>query len=248
MLAAMHPDARRWNRRYRDQGGSPGMRVEPVLEAHAALLGPPGRGLEIACGTAANALWLATRGHHMVALDVSVEALRIAGAQARRLGLLPARAARRPARRGHADAGGGETGEPVQAPACPSTRRAGAAAAARQAGAAPCPPPWAGGGRGLCLVVGDAGCLPFRHGPAFDLIVVVRYLERALFPWIASALAPGGRLFYLTFNRGRLASRPGFNPDYLLADGELQAAFPGLQRLAGEEGEESSWLIARRPG
>ena len=92
MLAAMHPDAERWNRRYRDHGDSGRMQVEPVLEAHAALLGPRGRGLEVACGTAANALWLAARGYHMTALDVSIEALRIAAAQARRRGLLPGRA------------------------------------------------------------------------------------------------------------------------------------------------------------
>jgi SAM-dependent methyltransferase len=188
MLAAMQPDAERWNRRYRDRGGPGRFQVEPVLEAHAALLGPPGRGLEIACGAAAHALWLAARGFHMTGVDISIEGLRLARAEA------------------------GRRGVP------------------------------------LALVVGDAARLPFVTGVSFDLIVVVRYLERGLFPWLAAALAPGGRLFYLTFNRGRLASHPGFNAGYLLDDGELQAAFPALERLAGEEGEESSWLIARRAG
>lgn len=83
----------------------------------------------------------------------------------------------------------------------------------------------------------------------FDLVVVVRYLDRDLFPAIESALKPGGLLFYKTFNRRFLAERPAFNPDYLLEEGELESAFPGLEILQSNRssGESMSFILARRP-
>ena len=41
----------------------------------------------------------------------------------------------------------------------------------------------------------EAGPLPVPE-PRFDLIVVVRYLHRELFPWLERAIAPGGALVY----------------------------------------------------
>lgn len=58
---------------------------------------------------------------------------------------------------------------------------------------------------------------------AFDVIVVARFLERALCPAIAAALRPDGVLFYQTFTHGLT------NPAYLLAPGELPALFPELE-------------------
>ena len=182
----MHPDAQRWNRKYLAHDGPRRFQVEPFLERNARHLGAPGRGLELACGTAAHSLWLAGAGWRMTALDVSVEGLRIAGAEASRRGAV------------------------------------------------------------LDRVVADACAPPLDAGVRFDLVMVVRFLDRRLFPWLAGVLAPGGRLFYATFHTGRLQRHPGFNADYLLHPGELATAFPALSVLACEEDAEMSWLLARR--
>jgi SAM-dependent methyltransferase len=182
----MHADAERWNRKYLAHDGPRRFEVEPLLERHLHLLGEPGQGLELACGTGAHSLWLGARGWQMTGVDVSVEGLRIAGEEARRRGV--------------------------------ELRR----------------------------VVADALRPPIAPGTRFDLIVTVRFLERALFPWIGAMLAPGGRLFYATFNMGRLEGHPQFNPHYLLERGELRSAFADLQVLAGDDGEEMSWVVVRR--
>jgi len=84
----------------------------------------------------------------------------------------------------------------------------------------------------------------------FALVVVVKFLDRGLAPAIVRALAPGGVLFYRTFNQRFLARKPGFNRDYVLADGELGRLFRDLEPVAGNEhaddGEPLSFLLARR--
>jgi SAM-dependent methyltransferase len=82
----------------------------------------------------------------------------------------------------------------------------------------------------------------------FDLVSVVRYLNRGLFPVLVEALAPGGLLFYKTFNQRHLVDNPDFNPDYVLADGELAAAFSGLEPVLLDESGNSSVILARAPG
>jgi len=75
-------------------------------------------------------------------------------------------------------------------------------------------------------VVADALALPFRP-TAFDAIVIVNFLERALFPHLASLLRPGGRLIVETFTTRHLdlvaagRARGPRNPAYMLAPGEL---------------------------
>ena len=71
------------------------------------------------------------------------------------------------------------------------------------------------------------------------------YLNRDLFPAVVAALAPGGFLFYKTFNRLHLIDHPRFNPRFLLRDNELAEAFGTLEILAGEECEGHSWILAR---
>jgi SAM-dependent methyltransferase len=72
----------------------------------------------------------------------------------------------------------------------------------------------------------------------FDVIVVSRFLERALCPAIAAALRPGGLLFYQTFTREKVDTGAGpSNPDFLLQRNELLRLFPELVvRLYREEG------------
>ncbi len=93
---------------------------------------------------------------------------------------------------------------------------------------------------------------------SFDVIVVSRFLERHLCPAIATALRPGGLLFYQTFTRERSNPECGpRNPDYLLDHNELLRLFAGLEVVAyREEGtlgdtrqglRNEALLIARRP-
>lgn len=94
---------------------------------------------------------------------------------------------------------------------------------------------------------------PADPEPPFDLVVVVRYLHRPLFPWIERALAPGGVLVYETFRHGQQRFGPPRRERHLLQPGELARAFPSLVVERHEEtrpGEPPllGRLIARRPG
>ena len=85
----------------------------------------------------------------------------------------------------------------------------------------------------------------------FDLISVVRYLERSLFAQLAAALKPDGLLFYKTFNRAFLDTHPGFNPDYVLKKGELQTVFANLEIVAGDSAKygsniTTSYILGRK--
>lgn len=88
-----------------------------------------------------------------------------------------------------------------------------------------------------------------EHPPApesFDIIVVVRFLERSLCPFLVEALKPEGVLYYQTFTQG-LA-----NPDYLLQSNELPRLFSALAVLdyresgPAENGKSEAMLIARK--
>lgn len=114
-----------------------------------------------------------------------------------------------------------------------------------------------------------AGALAARHGvaittkvveleaplpvpePAWDVIVVCRFLHRPLFPWLEASLAPGGALVYETFRTGQERYGRPLNPRYLLQPGELSSAFPSLRVEHYEESEPEGGpvmarLLARR--
>lgn len=76
----------------------------------------------------------------------------------------------------------------------------------------------------------------------FNLIIVSRFLERALCPAIIAALKPGGLLFYQTYTRARHGSEGPNNPHFLLAEGELGELFAELQRVSYEEGDEALFV------
>ena len=92
---------------------------------------------------------------------------------------------------------------------------------------------------------------------SLDVIVVSRFLERALCPALVAALRPGGLLFYQTFTREK--ARPGgpSNPAFLLAENELLSLFAGLRlHVYREEGalgdaeqglRNEALLVASRP-
>ncbi|WP_299203513.1 methyltransferase domain-containing protein [uncultured Amphritea sp.] len=63
-----------WNRRYRDKTSvAPELPVE--LQQSLALL-PPGHTLDLACGDGAASLYLAGRGHRVLAVDFAIEGLK----------------------------------------------------------------------------------------------------------------------------------------------------------------------------
>jgi len=86
----------------------------------------------------------------------------------------------------------------------------------------------------------ETGDWPFGTS-AFAGIVITNYLHRPHFPMLPAALVPGGVLIIETFAAGNERLGRPRNPDYLLAAGELLAAFsPMLQVVAYEHGIEQS--------
>ena len=82
--------------------------------------------------------------------------------------------------------------------------------------------------------------------PCPEVIVVVRYLHRPLFPWIEDALAPGGALVVETFRRGQERHGHPRSARFLLEPGELALAFPRLRVEICEESEpEGGPVLAR---
>jgi SAM-dependent methyltransferase len=71
---------------------------------------------------------------------------------------------------------------------------------------------------------------------AYDLIVVVHYLHRPLFPALLRALAPGGSLLYETFTVDQARRGRPSNPDFLLRHGELREWLASLAILAERDG------------
>jgi SAM-dependent methyltransferase len=68
-------DRQRWDERYERPGLLMGPDPKPLVLAMAEVLPRTGRSLEIACGEGQLALWLARRGLHVTAVDISPAAL-----------------------------------------------------------------------------------------------------------------------------------------------------------------------------
>jgi SAM-dependent methyltransferase len=85
-----------------------------------------------------------------------------------------------------------------------------------------------------------------------DVVAVVRYLDRALFPALQRAVRPGGILVYETFTVEQAAIGHPRNPRFLLESEELAHAFPALETVVYREGffdgAYLAHLIACRPG
>ena len=97
----------------------------------------------------------------------------------------------------------------------------------------------------------ERGGNPFPRS-TYDVIVVVHYLHRPLFPALIDALAPGGLLVYETFTRAQAARGKPTNPDFLLESGELLDLVRPLEILASREGDYDGRMVAsvvarRRP-
>lgn len=85
----------------------------------------------------------------------------------------------------------------------------------------------------------------------FALIIVFRYLDRALVPRLKRAVVPGGLIVYETFNVNRLRSAPQMTRSYLLDPGELARLFADFDAIETNDTptvrEELSHWIGRRP-
>ena len=85
---------------------------------------------------------------------------------------------------------------------------------------------------------------------AFDVVVVIHYLHRPLFPALIAALKPGGVLVYETFTRAQAARGKPTNPDFLLEEGELRRLVAPLEILDWREGvfeaRDIASVVARR--
>ena len=84
----------------------------------------------------------------------------------------------------------------------------------------------------------------FLEPDSFDLIVVVHYLHRPLFPSLVSALRPGGVLVYETFTRAQAARGKPTNPAFLLESGELADLVRPLTILVSREGDFEGRMVA----
>ena len=74
-------DSEWWEERYRSHGVHHGASPTPALVAEAADLAP-GRALDAGCGEGADAVWLASRGWRVTAVDISATALGTARSRA----------------------------------------------------------------------------------------------------------------------------------------------------------------------
>lgn len=97
-----------------------------------------------------------------------------------------------------------------------------------------------------------AACVDLTRLPLppsrFQLIVVTRYLDRASFPMLREALAPGGVLLYETFTARQLTHGRGpRSREHLLEPGELRLRLLGMDILFDEECTEPD-AVARIAG
>jgi len=78
------------------------------------------------------------------------------------------------------------------------------------------------------------------------VVMVFRFLHRAILPWIAAAVAPGGMLVYETFAKGQERFGRPRQPRFLFLPGEIAESFPGLRTVVHEEpNPESGPVLAR---
>ena len=78
----------------------------------------------------------------------------------------------------------------------------------------------------------------------YDIVVVVHYLHRPLFPALHRSLRAGGVLVYETFTTAQAARGKPTNPDFLLREGELRELVVPLSVVRYREGEYEGRFVA----
>ncbi|HHT00128.1 MAG TPA: class I SAM-dependent methyltransferase, partial [Thiomicrospira sp.] len=76
-----------------------------------------------------------------------------------------------------------------------------------------------------CCDIKKENCLPYQ---SFDLITVVRFLNRDMFSYIKHSLNSGGFLLFQTFIEGVEAFGSPKNPNFILNNNELAEVFSGF--------------------
>ena len=89
----------------------------------------------------------------------------------------------------------------------------------------------------------EGGTADLGHA-LYDVVVVVHYLHRALFPALIAAVAPGGVLVYETFTVAQAARGRPTNPAFLLEPGELPRLVAPLQIRAAREGDFEGRMVS----
>ena len=92
-----------------------------------------------------------------------------------------------------------------------------------------------------CVDLTGGRALPSKR--AFDLVVVVNFLDRGLLTAIPELLRPGGHLLFTTFTK----DWPGEHPrraEWRLAPGELAAGLAGLSTVLVEEQSGRAGILA----
>lgn len=89
----------------------------------------------------------------------------------------------------------------------------------------------------------EADASPLSPG-RYDVVLVVHYLHRSLFPALKAALRPGGVLVYETFTRGQADRGRPTNPAFLLEPGELRELVQPLEIVVEREGDFEGKLLA----
>ncbi len=79
------------------------------------------------------------------------------------------------------------------------------------------------------------GSSPEINTLSADLVLVMRYLHRPLFPVIDRMIRPGGAIIYSTFMIGCEQFGSPRNPNYLLKPGELNSTFSNYQVIVDEQ-------------
>jgi len=213
----------RWDDRYREGDWTNDPRAARIVEDAEAWLPREGLALDVACGAGRNALHLAERGLRVLAVDRSLQGLRLLRRRVgARFGLGPSPGG---ARNSH-----GVTG--------PDRNRPDGAGPNRRRSVVPVLP-----------VLADAARFAVRP-ESFDVVVNTHFLLREAFPLLRTALAPGGLLLFETFHVDELDVLGGdIRRAYALERGELRRAFEGFEVLLYEEGvfqrEEGERGLAR---
>lgn len=175
----------RWDERYATGDYEPGREHSPLVEEAAGFIGE-GRALVLACGAGRNALYLASEGFEVDAVDISAVAIEMAEAEAVARGL------------------------------------------------------------DLGWQVADVGDVDLGRG-RYDLITMVRYTNRQIWPRLVPALAEGGWLAMEQHLRTR-HEVAGPSDEFRLSPGELLGAFPELRVIRYfeefRESEKSGRMIA----
>lgn len=100
-----------------------------------------------------------------------------------------------------------------------------------------------------CCDIKKEGCLPDQQ---FDLITVVRFLNRDMYTYIKQATRPGGFVLFQTFVEGVEQFGSPKNPNFILGKTELAEVFTGFNIIVDRidklnDGRPVGSFIAQKP-